>query len=333
MPEQEIPVEKISLLRKLIKLAAIMFAFVVLGGIFITYQILRLGVAPADFPVDEPITIESGADVRTITNSLEVQQVVGSADLLYLTLVLLYEPTDIKASTYVFEAKLNTIEVAERLVEGDFGNNLIRFTHFEGERVTQIAKRAAEVLPNFDAAEFVEIAEPDEGKLYPETYFLTENFTAEDLYRHMRELFDKTLKPYQEAIKNHTLTLDEILILASIIEREADTPESMRYVSSALQNRLEIGMALQADASIEYVLDKPLAELTPADLEIDTPYNTYLYPGLPPTPIGNPGLEAISAVLQPAESDYFYYITDNDGEFHYAETYQQHLRNIDVYLR
>lgn len=120
--------------------------------------------------------------------------------------------------------------------------------------------------------------------------------------------------------------MEEILALASIIEREANSPDSMKLVSSVLQNRLEIGMALQADASIEYVLDKPLKELTPEDLKIDSPYNTYLYTGLPPTPIGNPGLDAIMAVLQPAESEYFYYITDEEGssitQKHTNNTYQ-----------
>ena len=97
-------------------------------------------------------------------------------------------------------------------------------------------------------------------------------------------------------------------------------------------------MALQADASIEYVIETPLGELPPGQLaeslrEIDSPYNTYLYPGLPPTPIGHPGMDAIMAVLEPADTEYFYYITGNDGEFYYAETYNQHLTNIERHLR
>jgi UPF0755 protein len=81
------------------------------------------------------------------------------------------------------------------------------------------------------------------------------------------------------------------------------------------------------------VLDKPLADLVPEDLKVDSPYNTYTNTGLPPTPIGNPGRDAMMAVLEPTESDYFYYITDEDGEFHYSKTYQEHLRNIERYLR
>jgi UPF0755 protein len=92
-------------------------------------------------------------------------------------------------------------------------------------------------------------------------------------------------------------------------------------------------MPLQADASIEYVLNKPLKELTPDDLKIDSPYNTYLNKGLPPTPIGNPGADAINAVIDPTPTDYLFYITGTDGTFYYAETYEEHKRNIARYLK
>jgi len=123
------------------------------------------------------------------------------------------------------------------------------------------------------------------------------------------------------------------LVLASIIEREADSVESKKMVAGILKNRMSINMPLQTDASMEYILDKPLSELTPEDLKKESPYNTYLNFGLPPTPIGNPGLDAILAVLEPTPSDYYYYITGNDGEFYYAKTYAEHLQNIEKYLR
>jgi UPF0755 protein len=132
---------------------------------------------------------------------------------------------------------------------------------------------------------------------------------------------------------NSGLSAEEVIILASIIEREANTFESMKMISGILQGRMAIGMPLQADASIEYVLDKPLKELTPEDLKVDSPYNTYTNKGLPPTPIGNPGTEAIKAVLEPTVSDYVYYITDNEGNFHYAKDFDEHRANVAKYLR
>jgi UPF0755 protein len=259
--------------------------------------------------------------------------VVKSKHLLYYSLVLFHEPTTLKASNYRFDQPITTTEVATKLTEGDFATDLISFTHFEGERASSIASRAALVLPNFDPERFIAAAEPHEGKIFPETYFVPFSFTDDDLLTLMLDTFTEKIGPYEEEIANHPLSLNEVLVLASIIEREANTPKSMNLVSSVLQNRLEIDMALQADASIEYILNKPLSELTPDDLKIDSPYNTYLYRGLPPTPIGNPGIDSIEAVLKPADSEYFYYITDDTGTFHFSETYDQHLRNIEAYLR
>ncbi|MCB9813926.1 endolytic transglycosylase MltG [Candidatus Nomurabacteria bacterium] len=285
------------------------------------------------FPLNQPITISPGTGVKGITKILAEQEVVQSETLLYYILVSFYDPTQIKASTYVFDKPLTTIEVAERLTQGDFDTDLIRFTHYEGERATQIAKRASDLLPNFNPEEFIVNAEPEEGRLFPETYLVPQSYDDRELLTLMLDTFEEKTEPLSEKISSSTLTKEEIIILASVIEREANSPESKKMVSGILQNRMTIGMPLQADASIEYILNKPLAELTPADLEIDTPYNTYLYKGLPPTPIGNPGLDSILAVLEPTESDYLFYITGYDGEFHYAKTYQQHLVNIERYLR
>lgn len=310
---------------------ATVLAVIVIAGLY--FYIAALNEPLDDFPVNRPINIEQGTEVKKITEILENEGVVQSDSLLYYALVLLYDSTDIKASSYVFEEPLTTFEIAERLTKGDFDTDLIRFTHFEGERVSLLAERAEAILPNFNATSFTAAAEPLEGKLFPDTYFVPTTYTDAELLELLSSTFDEKMLEIDELIQGSSYTLDKILILASIIEREANTVDSKKTISGIFQNRLNAGMPLQADASIEYVLDKPLSELTAEDLEIDSPYNTYLYPGLPPTPIGNPGLDAIMAVLEPTESEYYYYITDNDGEFHYAETYTKHLRNIEIYLR
>ena len=314
----------------------LLIAFPIL--ILITIILVFLGIKnlnqpPTEFPTGQIISIEKGTSVREITALLEESRVVKSKDLLYYSLILFHEPTSLKASNYRFDEPMTTVEVAARLTEGDFETDLISFTHFEGERASSIAKRAGLNLPDFDPIRFITNAEPNEGKLFPDTYFIPPTFTDSDLLKLMLDTFYKKTRTYLPEIDAHPLSLDEVIVLASIIEREANDIESMKLVSSVLQNRLEIGMALQADASIEYVLDKPLAELTPEDLDIDSPYNTYLYSGLPPTPIGNPGIDSIDAVLRPTPSDYFYYITDDTGIFHFSETYNKHLINIETYLR
>jgi UPF0755 protein len=310
--------------------------------IFITLMLIGiagLGIAhlynqpPSDFVSPTSVTVETGLTAKAITQKLEESNVVRSKHLLYFALTLLHDPTDIKASVFVFDEPLSTLEVARRLVAGDFDSDLVRFTHYEGERATHIANRASEVLANFDKEVFITQAVPLEGKLYPDTYFVPADFTAEQLVELMLQTFVEETAPLQEQMNQSNLTEIEILTLASILEREANSPESMRIVSGILQGRMSVGMPLQADASVEYILDKPLKELTAEDLKVDSPYNTYLNRGLPPTPIGNPGIDAIAAVLEPTVTEYVYYITDNDGVFHYAKTYDEHLDNIDRYLR
>lgn len=287
----------------------------------------------ADFVTPASFTIEPGMGVKTITQRLEDESIVRSGTFLYFVLTLFYDTKNIKASTYVFEEPQTSFAVAKKLVVGDFDNDLIKFTHIEGERATHIAAEAQTSLINFDTAHFLERAVPLEGKLYPETYYIPKTFTADELIDLMLKTFAQKTEEIQPRIDTYSLSYNDILILASILEREANSPESMRMISDILQRRLKEGMALQTDASIEYILDKPLKELTPQDLEIDSPYNTYKYRGLPPTPIGNPGREAILAVIEPTPNSYVYYITDNDGVFHYAKTYEEHKANIAKYLR
>lgn len=309
----------------------------VLGLFFLIALAVSLYVtfvnAPADYEVPATFTIEPGTSVREVANVLSQQNIVRSETFLYLVLVTFHDPTSIKASTYVLDERLSTMAIAQRLVIGDFGNDLVRLTHIEGERAEQVAETAESILVDFDRATFLAQAIPREGRLFPNTYFVPKTYTASELLALFEKSFTEAIAPYESQIAASPLTLEQVLILASIIEREANTPESMRLVASVLLNRLEIGMPLQADASIEYILDKPLSELTPEDLTVDSPYNTYINPGLPPTPIGSPGLDSIEAVLEPTPSEYFYYITDDTGTFHFSETYQQHLTNIDRYLR
>jgi len=299
------------------------------------FYIVHLNSAPADFR-PQTITIEAGQSATEIAATLAAAGIVRSSELLRGVLFYFEDPTKIKAATYTFTEPLTTTEVAETLVQGEFDNALERLTFVEGMRIRDYAEVAA-TLPEVRVEEFLAAAEGLEGQLFPETYFVPEYFTASELVSLMHNSHLATMDELLSTAST-SLSTDYIITLASIVEREANTPESMRLVAGIFQNRLAIGMPLQADASIEYVIDTPLGELAPGQLaaelrELDSPYNTYLYNGLPPTPIGNPGRVALAAVIDPQPSDYFYYITGNDGEFYYAETYDQHLVNIARHLR
>jgi len=322
----------------LLKFLLVLISFGFLGLLIATGIFMSVNQPPAGFPINQPVVIEQGTKVRDITTQLKAEGVVQSEQVLYYLLAFFHDPADIKASTYVFDEPLDMLAVAKRLTEGDFDTDLLRFTHTEGERVTAIANRADALFVNFDAERFIQNALQYEGMLFPETYLVPPTYTDAELLTLFLETFAEKIAPFKPAIASSTFSEKEVLILASILEREANSPESMAMVSGILQNRLEIGMALQADATIEYVIDTPLGELPEGQLaselrELDSPYNSYLYPGLPPTPIGNPGTDAIYATLNPTESDFFYYITGEDGVFYYAKTYDEHRANIAKYLR
>jgi UPF0755 protein len=298
-----------------------------------TLWLQRLPTPPEAFPINATFTIAPGSSLPGIAAALYEGQYIRSELLFYLLMHWYFDPRSIKASTYRFTEPLTMHQIGERITRGEYSADLVRITLIEGERASVFANRVATTLPEFNATEFVALAEPVEGTLFPETYFVPPDYTATDLFTLLTTTYEERIAPLRTQFDAHQLDERGVITLASIVEREANTPESKKLVAGILLSRLSIGMPLQADASIEYVLDKPLGELTPADLDRDTPYNTYLYRGLPPTPIGNPGLTAIDAVLNPTESPYLFYITGNDGNFYYAETYDEHQRNIARHLR
>ncbi len=315
------------------RLLSLLVLFIAIAVGFSYYAWQYVVSAPSTFPINTVIEIELGTSTRAAARLLKEMGAIRSEYALLVVLKLNHSEDSIKASTYSFANPLSLHELAETLTRGDNTSNLLRLTHKEGETVAELAVIANESLIDFDEAAFLTLAKGEEGRLFPETYFIPKNYTALELYTLMRSTFDAKIEPLSEQIQNHELTLDEIIILASILEREANSLESKRIVSGILQTRLDIGMALQVDASMEYVLQKPLSELSAEDLDLDSPYNTYLYPDLPPTPIGNPGLEAIEAVLNPEPTDYLFYITGDDGNFYYARDFEEHKINIARYLR
>lgn len=288
---------------------------------------------PENFPREEVVEIKVGSTLRDVVKIAKERNLVKSELFFYIYFTTFGDPSNIKASNYVFKDPATVDELVLLFSKGSYAEGLIKLTLTEGSSVKVLSEQIKAVLKEFDTEEFIKLAKPFEGYLFPETYLIPEDFSPEELVDLLKETFMEKISDYQTEIEKSDLTLNEIITLASIIEREANSVESQKMVSGILQNRLAINMPLQADASIEYILEKPLKELTPEDLKIDSPYNTYLNKGLPPTPIGNPGISAITAVFEPTVSDYLFYITGNDGEFYYAKTFDEHRVNIARYLR
>lgn len=281
-----------------------------------------------NFPLGEDIIIPEGASHIEIVNILEEKHVVTSG--LFLRILLKYHHTHdfVQAGIYNFNEPLTARSVATAITTGDHKKPLVRITFPEGFSV----KDFYSFLPSQDKYAKIQL-EMHEGYLFPDTYFISDEMNTEDIVALMQENFKEKLQPYEKQIIDKGMSLEFVITLASIIEREAKDTESKHMVSGILQNRLAEDMPLQVDATLDYILNKTSAELTRDDLEIDSAYNSYNNKGLPPTPIANPGLDAIDAVLNPTQSDYLYYLTATDGTFHYAKSFDDHKLNKARYLR
>ncbi len=220
-------------------------------------------------------------------------------------------------------------------------NKDIKVTFPEGWTIKKMAERLnANNLPGDEFAQlannpsseiytkflFLKTDASLEGYLFPDTYFFTEESTAEEVIVKMLTNFDKKIdQNYRNLIALQGKDLHEVIIFASIIEGEVPLNTDRSIVAGVFKNRLDIGMALQSDATIDYVKGIPEVKHTQADIEIDDPYNTYIYPGLPPGPINNPSLASIDAALAPAETDYMYFLNNAEtGETVFSRTLDEH---------
>jgi UPF0755 protein len=302
-------------------------AFLLALGMFLFVRLNS--TPPRDFPINTDIVIREGMTQVEIVNELVEASVVKSSLLLNLTLKYYFKNKFILAGTYQFPGPHSVREVAQALTEGLHKSPTFKLVLPEGFATRDFYN----MLPEGYRYTYTQNIIALEGYLFPDTYFITNDMSVDAILVLLQETMKEKLLPYRDAIVHSGFTEHEVLTLASIIEREANDQESMRLVSGILQNRLTQGMSLQVDATLDYILDKTSAELTLDDLELDSPFNTYKYGGLPPHPIANPGLNSIEAVLYPTETDYLYYLTGDDGKFYYAKTFEQHKQNKARYLR
>jgi len=207
-----------------------------------------------------------------------------------------------------------------RFTKGEFGFKPVKVTVAEGLTVKKIAELLGD-FENFDKKEFLEKTGKLEGYLFPDTYLFLPFAETEQIIGTMTDNFKKKAGDVGK----------DIVIMASLIEKEVPDSDDRKIVSGILWKRLKLGMALQVDAVFPYITGKQKVLLD--DLKIDSPYNTYLHKGLPPGPIANPGLDAIIAARNPQETSYLYYLSGNDGKTHFAKTFSEHLRNKEKYLR
>ena len=298
------------------------------GLIYVLFVILFS--APIGYPTGAYIRVEDGAPLRNVAATFESRGIVNNALLFEAVTRMLGNDRRIQSGYYFFSREENMIWVAMRLLAGDFETSAIRITIPEGTSVNGISRILLEKVPEFNNREFISRAR--EGYMFPDTYFFRPGESTEAILSVFENTFRGKISKIQKQITASGHTLDELLTMASILEKEASKTKDRQQIAGVLWQRIKIGMPLQVDAVFPYIMGKNTFELTRDDLQFDSPYNTYKYKGLPPGPINNPGIDAILAAATPVKTKYIYFLSDKSGNFHYAVTYAQHLANKKKYL-
>ncbi len=288
---------------------------------------------PAAFPAETIYTVSKGTGLNQLASNLTARQIIKSPLWFKVFSLLWGGPKGLRAGDYTLTERQNVITLAHRFSTGDFQLVPVSLTIPEGLNVFEMGKLIAKKFPNITAADFEREAGPAEGYLFPDTYLFLPNVSVTEMIKTLKVNFEEKIKLIDKEITTFGKPLADIVKMASLVEAEARTPDTRRIVAGILWQRLNRNMPLQVDSSFKYINGKTTATLTLADLQIDSPYNSYRYKGLPPTPICNPGLDSLRATLSPTKTDYLYFLSDREGVMHYAQTYAGHLQNKQLYLK
>ncbi len=326
--------------------AVIIVALLVATGSGAYVLLSRTGAPFKGFDAPEVfVEIPSGASTAAIGEALVKAGVVRDTLTFRVALWQSGDARRLKAGEYRFDAALPARDVLARIASGDVAQVAITFP--EGLTVADMAK-IAETHGIGTGGEFaaasrdvsqIAYLDPDardlEGYLFPDTYLLPRRADAAMLVRAMAERFRKVVTEDMRArAAARGLTVRQFVTLASIVEKETGRADERPEVAAVYANRLRLGMPLQCDPTVIYALQrlgKYDGNLRRDDLQFDSPYNTYRYPGLPPGPIAAPGKAALDAVLNPADAEYLYFVSRNDGSHAFASTLDQHNRNVQQF--
>jgi len=289
--------------------------------------------------------VQKGKGVGAIAADLRASGVIRKRTPFILAYELFYAPRNVKAGEYELPADGRILDILGRLVEGRVVLHPVTIAEglTENEILGHLAASGFGRLETFEAAarDTADIAFLDpkaadlEGYLYPETYHFPKGATAEEILQRMtgqfREVFDSSFRAGTAARR---MSVRDVVTLASLIEKESALPAERKLVSAVFHNRLDLGMKLDCDPTVIYGLTRigPFeGRLRTKDLKTDTPYNTYLHAGLPPGPICSPGRVSLEAAINPADVDYLYFVSRNDGSHEFSRTLTAHRRAVRKY--
>ncbi|MGH9319565.1 MAG: endolytic transglycosylase MltG [Vicinamibacteria bacterium] len=332
---------------RLVKSLVLLVALSAVGAGIVAYRAYQTAQKPFQGYTEEEVffTVDRGASGARIARSLEERGIVRDRRVFVLALRFLGQGRTVKAGEYRFSEPLSTFEVMEKLVVGDVFTFAVTIP--EGLTLDETADHLAglnlaersTLQARFEERGEISDLDPDainlEGYLYPTTYRFTRKVRPDEVSQILVNQFKEVFGEKRRArAKEHGLTPRQVVTLASVIEKETAVPEERPLIASVFWNRLRIGMPLQSDPTIIYALKlqgRYDGNLRKADLELDSPYNTYRFPGLPPGPIASPGEASIEAALEPADTSYLYFVSRNDGSHHFSQSYTEHAKAVREY--
>lgn len=332
--------------KRILLVFALVVICIILGIIgYAGIHVYTFWSTPPDQNAEEKVVlVERGMSLRLIAERLEQNGVITDKNLFMILARFYRKGKSIKAGEYKFTTSMLPAEVLEILQEGRI---LFRTATIpEGYTSFQIAE-LLDSLGFADKETFLQLvfdkqcalelkieADNFEGYLFPNTYNIHRGMTEKEIIREMVEEFWQVMTPdLQEEIRQKGFTIHEIVILASIIEKEAQVGEERELISAVYHNRLKIKMKLDSDPTVIYGLKNFNGNLTKADLQSDSLYNTYKRRGLPPGPIANPGEASLLAAIRPADVKYLYFVSRNDGTHEFSNSYQDHIRAVRKYQK
>ncbi len=334
-PQRRISRKKVAIISLGLLFLAALFLFAALGLFFIT---------PAEKGgKNQLVIVKEGLSLKEVAGELDRKKIITNKALFELWAELLGYSRKIKAGEYELGSHMPPRRILEKLIKGEVITYPLTVPEgFTAEQIAELLDEGGLIkkekflsLIN-DAALLKQhgISAPSlEGYLYPETYHFARGISARSTIDAMVGRFWQVVSPLKERMDEVGMNLQDIITLASIVEKETGLAEERPTIASVFLNRLKKGMRLESDPTVIYGIKHFDGNLTRKDLNKATPYNTYVIRGLPPGPIANPGLEAIRAVLHPAKTDYLYFVSKNDGSHQFSKTLSEHNKAVQVYQK
>ena len=360
--KRDIRKKETSIIKKIMKYFIIALLVIVLVGGFFTWNYIKGETQPVDTAQTELVAfeIEQGASVKDVSKALEEEGIIRNSKLFNFYLKF-KNVSGFKSGLYHVSKSMTLDEIiAELSGQGkDKDQNATKVLIREGEQLTEIAKEV-EKSTKYSAEDFMaKVQDEDflrylvqkfpklltqsyngyqvkyvlEGYLYPATYDMNDSKTLQMLITEMVAKTDEVMSKYYDKILASDYTLQEIMAMASLIEKEGTKLEDRKKISSVFHNRIKENMMLQTDVSVQYALGEHKEALSLEDLEVDSPYNLYKNYGVGPGPYNSPSEDAIVAAMEPADTEYLYFLADiHTKEIYYAKTYEEHLELKAKYI-